>query len=49
MDDGKIGAEAVRGIVAHPDLQLVGADAFSPDKVGETLLELGYDWDAPLR
>ena len=31
---GKIGAEAVRGIVAHPELALVGCYAFSRDKVG---------------
>lgn len=31
---GKIGAEAVRGIVAHPELELVGCYAFSRDKVG---------------
>ena len=37
---GKIGAEAVRGIVAHPELELVGAYAFSPDKVGRDVGEL---------
>jgi hypothetical protein len=31
---GKIGAEAVRGILGHPHLELVGAYAFSPEKVG---------------
>lgn len=37
---GKIGAEAVRGIVAHPELELVGAYAFSPDKVGRDVGDL---------
>jgi len=37
---GKIGAEAVRGIVAHPELELVGCFAFSPDKVGRDVGEL---------
>jgi hypothetical protein len=37
---GKIGAEAVRGIVAHPELELVGAFAFTPDKVGRDVGDL---------
>jgi hypothetical protein len=37
---GKIGAEAIRGIVAHPELELVGAYAFSLDKVGRDVGDL---------
>ena len=37
---GKIGEEAGRGIVAHPELDLVGCFAFSPDKVGRDVGEL---------
>jgi hypothetical protein len=37
---GKIGAEAVRGILAHPELELVGCYAFSPEKVGRDVGEL---------
>jgi len=32
---GKTGTEAVRGIVDHPALELVGCYAYSPEKVGE--------------
>src|SRR3954447_17111172 len=32
---GKTGTAAVRGIVAHPDLELVGCYAWSADKVGQ--------------
>jgi hypothetical protein len=32
---GKTGGAAVRGIVAHPALELVGCYAYSPDKVGQ--------------
>ena len=32
---GKTGSAAVRGIVGHPALELVGCYAFSPDKVGQ--------------
>ena len=31
---GKPGSAAVRGIVSHPGLELVGCYAFSPHKVG---------------
>src|SRR6516164_1936246 len=32
---GKTGTAAVRGIVAHPELELVGCYAWSADKVGQ--------------
>jgi hypothetical protein len=32
---GKTGSAAVRGIAAHPQLELVGCYAYSPDKVGQ--------------
>jgi hypothetical protein len=32
---GKTGSAAVRGIAAHPGLELVGCYAYSPDKVGK--------------
>jgi hypothetical protein len=35
-----IGREAVRGIVAHPELELVGGYAYSPEKVGRDIGEL---------
>jgi hypothetical protein len=31
---GNVGRAAVQGIVAHPDLELVGAWVHSPHKVG---------------
>jgi hypothetical protein len=37
---GKIGGEAVRGILEHPALDLVGCYAYSPDKVGRDVGEL---------
>lgn len=37
---GKVAAEAVRATVAHPDLELVGAFAFSSAKVGRDVGEL---------
>ena len=32
---GNAGVNALRGIVRHPDLELVGVHAHSPDKVGK--------------
>jgi hypothetical protein len=32
---GNVGKRSVRAVVAHPDLELVGCYAWSPDKVGE--------------
>lgn len=37
---GPVARAAVRGILANPDLELVGAYAWSPDKVGKDLGEL---------
>jgi hypothetical protein len=37
---GNVGARAVRAVVAHPDLELVGAFAWSADKVGRDVGEL---------
>ena len=37
---GKIGGAAVRGVVDHPALELVGCYAWSPDKVGRDVGEL---------
>ncbi|MBL7500410.1 dihydrodipicolinate reductase [Frankia sp. CNm7] len=37
---GKIASEAVRGIVERPELELVGAFAFSKEKVGQDVGEL---------
>ena len=37
---GNVGARAVRAVVDHPDLQLVGCYAWSPDKVGVDVGEL---------
>ena len=31
---GIVGQEAIKGVLAHPDLELVGAWVHSPDKVG---------------
>jgi hypothetical protein len=37
---GNVGQRAVRAAVAHPDLELVGCYAWSPDKVGRDVGEL---------
>lgn len=37
---GHVGKEAVKGILAHPDLELVGAFAYSNDKVDKDIGEL---------
>jgi hypothetical protein len=37
---GRTGREAVRGIVSHPDLELIGCFAWSPEKVGRDVGEL---------
>jgi 4-hydroxy-tetrahydrodipicolinate reductase len=37
---GKVGQRAARAIIDHPDLELVGVHAFSPDKVGNDAGEL---------
>jgi hypothetical protein len=37
---GHVGREAVKGILAHPDLELVGAYAWSENKVGKDIGEL---------
>ncbi len=37
---GFVGREAVKGVIAHPDLELVGAWVHSPDKVGRDVGEL---------
>ncbi len=37
---GHVGRESVAGIVAHPQLELVGVFAHSPDKVGKDAAEL---------
>ena len=37
---GNAGALALRGVIAHPDLELVGVLAYSPDKVGRDAGEL---------
>ncbi|WP_109530723.1 MULTISPECIES: NAD(P)H-dependent amine dehydrogenase family protein [Nocardia] len=37
---GNVGRQSVRSIVAHPDLELVGCYAWSPDKVGRDVGEL---------
>lgn len=37
---GHVGREAVKAILAHPELELVGAYAFSPDKDGQDIGEL---------
>ena len=37
---GFVGAEAVKGVIAHPELELVGAWVHSEDKVGEDVGEL---------
>ena len=37
---GFVGREAVKGILAHPELELVGAYAWSPEKDGQDVGEL---------
>lgn len=37
---GLVGQEAIKGVLAHPDLELVGAWVHSPDKVGRDVGEL---------
>jgi hypothetical protein len=37
---GNVGARSVRAVLAHPDLELVGCYAWSPDKVGRDVGEL---------
>src|SRR6476619_7612236 len=37
---GNVGQRSVRAIVAHPDLELVGCYAWSPDKAGRDVGEL---------
>ena len=37
---GNAGALALRGVIAHPDLELVGVLAYSPDKIGRDAGEL---------
>ena len=37
---GKTGSAAVKGMVGHPVLDLVGCYAYSPDKVGRDVGEL---------
>ena len=37
---GNVGRRSVRAVVAHPDLELVGCYAWSPDKVGRDVGEL---------
>jgi hypothetical protein len=37
---GNVGKRSVRAVVAHPDLELVGCYAWSPDKVGQDVGEL---------
>jgi hypothetical protein len=40
VDDGNVGRQSVETIVAHPDLELVGCFAWSPDKAGRDAGEL---------
>ena len=37
---GNVGRRSVRAVVSHPDLELVGCYAWSPDKVGTDVGEL---------
>ncbi|HEY5696327.1 MAG TPA: hypothetical protein VIT01_02370 [Acidimicrobiales bacterium] len=37
---GNVGQRSVRAVVAHPDLELIGGYAWSPDKVGRDVGEL---------
>src|SRR2546421_5671490 len=37
---GNVGQRSVRAVVAHPDLELVGCYAWSPEKVGRDVGEL---------
>ena len=41
MDHGNTGSAAVRGMVGHPVLELVGCYAYSPEKVGKDVGALG--------
>lgn len=43
---GNAGRKALRGILRHPDLELVGVHAHAPAKVGRDAAEL-CDWEAP--
>ncbi len=38
---GNIGARALRGVIEHPDMTLVGLYVYSPDKVGRDAGDLG--------
>jgi len=41
---GLVGQEAIRGVLAHPELELVGAWVHSPEKVGRDVGEIcGFD------
>jgi hypothetical protein len=31
---GNIGTRSLRGVIEHPDLELVGVHVYAPDKVG---------------
>ena len=37
---GLVGVEAIKGVIAHPELELVGAWVHSPDKVGRDVGEI---------
>ena len=37
---GNVGRAAVEGVLAHPDLELVGAFVYSPDKAGRDVGEI---------
>src|SRR6186713_570553 len=37
---GNVGQRSVRAVVSHPDLELIGCYAWSPDKVGRDVGEL---------
>src|SRR5262245_60863500 len=37
---GNVGRQSVQAVVAHPDLELVGCYAYSPDKVGRDVGDL---------
>jgi 4-hydroxy-tetrahydrodipicolinate reductase len=43
---GNAGRKALRGILRHPELELVGVHAHSPAKIGKDAAEL-CGWDAP--
>jgi len=38
---GHFGAQAIQGVMDHPDLELVGVHAWSPDKLGRDAGDLG--------